>query len=257
MNVLKRAIIEKAGYQSGFEYQASSTHSGLELASSRHPAKATITEQGADYRVAFTSSHTESLLSEVQRAYPNFIRDNDFIAGNEAELVLLLKTASKLAYVLPNNVLSTYEEEVGAEIDRLPHNERGTEVERLIKQRVGQSNYRKALLEYWGGKCAVTGVSLTDVLRASHAKPWSECVNDSQRLDVFNGFLLTANLDALFDRFLITFDRDGVVKCSTKLTEDNKAMLGINLLLKLRWITENHQYYLEYHRSEFLRLQGV
>ena len=44
---------------------------------------------------------------------------------------------------------------------------------------------------------------------ASHAKPWAECANDAERLDVFNGFLLVANLNALFDRFLISFDDTG------------------------------------------------
>ena len=34
---------------------------------------------------------------------------------------------------------------------------------------------------------------------------------DAERLDVFNGFLLSANLDALFDRFLISFDEQGAL----------------------------------------------
>lgn len=82
-------------------------------------------------------------------------------------------------------------------------------MERLVRQRVGQQAFRQAMLDYWGGACAVTGVALSEVLRASHAKPWAECVSDAERLDVFNGFLLNANLDALFDRFLITFSDDG------------------------------------------------
>ena len=149
MNVLNRAIIEKTGYQSGFEYRSNSTNTGLELASSRHPAKAMVTEQGNEYRVAFTSTHTASLLSEVRRAYPNFMRDDDFVVGNDVDLSLLLRAAAKLAHVLPNNMIIVYQEEVASELDKLPQSERGTEIERLIKQRVGQRNYRKALLEYW------------------------------------------------------------------------------------------------------------
>ncbi len=78
-----------------------------------------------------------------------------------------------------------------------------------MRQRVGQQKFREAMLEYWGGACAVTGVGLSEVLRASHAKPWAECASDAERLDVFNGFLLNANLDALFDRFLVSFDEHG------------------------------------------------
>ena len=40
-------------------------------------------------------------------------------------------------------------------------------------------------------------MALPEVLRASHAKPWAECANDAERLDVFNGFLLVANLDGV------------------------------------------------------------
>ena len=76
----------------------------------------------------------------------------------------------------------------------------GTEVERMVRQRIGQQNFRQALMTYWGGACAVTGIDVSDVLRASHIKPWAECATDAERLDVFNGFLLSANLDALFDK---------------------------------------------------------
>ena len=89
------------------------------------------------------------------------------------------------------------------------------------------------------------------MLKASHAKPWSECDNDNERLDVFNGFLLTANLDMLFDRFLITFDEDGKLRCSPQLTEEIKIALGFNHFHKLRWIVEDHQKYLNYHRAKF------
>ncbi|MFN2857939.1 HNH endonuclease, partial [Escherichia coli] len=91
------------------------------------------------------------------------------------------------------------------------------EVERLVRQRVGQDRYRDALLAYWGGACAVTGVTVTETLRASHAKPWAECTDDTERLDAFNGFLLVANLDALFDRFLISFDGTGRLLISVGL----------------------------------------
>ncbi|CBL45781.1 Hypothetical protein HDN1F_21980 [gamma proteobacterium HdN1] len=69
----------------------------------------------------------------------------------------------------------------------------------MVRQRVGPNIYRKAMLEYWDGTCAVTGIAIPEMRRASHALPWAECSSDAERLDVFNGFLLAANLDALFD----------------------------------------------------------
>ncbi len=44
----------------------------------------------------------------------------------------------------------------------------GAEVERLVRQRIGQNKFRDAMMDYWGGACAVTGVAIPEVLRASH-----------------------------------------------------------------------------------------
>ena len=44
-----------------------------------------------------------------------------------------------------------------------------------------------------------TGVALPpELLRASHAKPWAKA-SDIERLDSFNGLLLSVHLDAMFD----------------------------------------------------------
>ena len=74
-----------------------------------------------------------------------------------------------------------------------------------LRQRVGQQAYRQAMLDYWGGACAVTGLAWPQALRASHAKPWAKCASCPERLDVFNGLLLSANLDVLFESFLVSF----------------------------------------------------
>src|SRR5690606_12056163 len=50
--------------------------------------------------------------------------------------------------------------------------------------RVGQDLFRKALTGYWDGCCPVTGNKDLPLLRATHIIPWSECTDDSQRLDV-------------------------------------------------------------------------
>ena len=105
------------------------------------------------------------------------------------------------------------------------------------------------MLDYWGGACAVTGLAVPEVLRASHAKPWADCTSDAERLDVFNGFMLSANLDALFDRFLITFDDTGKIIISSRLNLAQRDGLGLNPSLCLRWIANEHLPYLQYHRS--------
>ncbi|WP_197702519.1 HNH endonuclease [Candidatus Nitrosoglobus terrae] len=124
----------------------------------------------------------------------------------------------------------------------------GIAVERWVSQRVGQDKFCEAMLEYWGGACAVTGVNIPEVLRANHAKPWAECVTDAERLDVFNGLLLMANLDALFDRFLISFDEQGRMLIAPALAEVDLFPLGIMPGMELRWIEPQHQPYLAQHR---------
>ena len=90
-------------------------------------------------------------------------------------------------------------------------------------------------------------------LRVSHAKPWADCVTDAERLDVFNGFLLNANLDALFDRFLISFDEQGVLLTAPALAGVDLQPLGISPGIKLRWVDALHQPYLVTHRSRLLQ----
>lgn len=139
-----------------------------------------------------------------------------------------------------------------AELAELPAGIAGTEVERLVRQRVGQKKFREAMLDYWGGACSVTGVAIPEVLRASHAKPWAECASDAERLDVFNGFLLSANLDALFDRFLISFDEQGVLVLAPELEGKDLGPLGIVPGMRLRWDNVLHQPYLALHRARFV-----
>src|SRR5687768_5164868 len=49
-----------------------------------------------------------------------------------------------------------------------------TEVEAVVRQRVGQDLFREMLMEYWDSRCAVTGLAVPELLRASHAKPWKD-----------------------------------------------------------------------------------
>jgi hypothetical protein len=117
----------------------------------------------------------------------------------------------------------------------------------IQKLRVGQTRFRAELLEYWKG-CAITGVSIPAILKASHIKPWSASSSD-ERLDPYNGLLLTPNLDSLFDRGLITFESGGAIMISSRLQEADQVHLGISQNLKLRKINGAHKIYLEYHRE--------
>jgi hypothetical protein len=102
---------------------------------------------------------------------------------------------------------------------------------------------------YWNGCCPITGITDRALLRASHIKPWANCETDDERLDVYNGFLLAAHLDAAFDASLMTFDDDGAILLARKLSEAAKTLLrqGADHVR----IADAHQAYLKHHRARF------
>lgn len=101
-----------------------------------------------------------------------------------------------------------------------------TEKDALVNARVGQGNFRTSVLKLWNRRCAVTGSTTLDAVRASHIKPWRESTN-IERLDPYNGLPLVASLDALFDIGLITFARDGELIISSKLSEAERDIYGL------------------------------
>ena len=120
----------------------------------------------------------------------------------------------------------------------------------MIQARLGQGDYRKQMLALWDGKCAVTGLAVLSVIVASHAKPWAGS-NDEERLDPNNGLPLTANLDKLFDRHLITFDpATGRMLISDVIKEDERMILGIPASLRKRPSPDQARF-LQHHLGEF------
>lgn len=252
MTPLKRALIEKAGHDHGFEHTVSATGAAVTLGSARHPAKAEVSWAQQGYAMALVQGPS-TLPSELARSFADWPRAGDaYVAATDAQLAQWLHRAAVLAQSLPNQAAVDFDAQVQQALAELPAAESlSTEVQRLVRQRVGQDRYRQAMLDYWGGACAVTGLTLAPALRASHAKPWADCSTDAERLDVFNGFLLSANLDALFDKFLISFTDDGALLVSPRLTVADRQLLGLESSLTLRWTALGHGPYLAFHRTQF------
>lgn len=103
----------------------------------------------------------------------------------------------------------------------------------------------------WGGRCAITGLDVPELLRASHAKPWVAC-NDAERLDVYNGLLLAAHWDAAFDVGLVTIAGSGAVIASPKLSSEGRIALGCSEALVIR-LQAQHQPYLQWHRDTIFK----
>ncbi len=82
-----------------------------------------------------------------------------------------------------------------------------TQKELLINARMGQGKFRQDVIRI-EKKCRVTGLCNADLLIASHIKPWSKC-NDEERLNGYNGLLLSPHLDKLFDSGHLSFQDNG------------------------------------------------
>lgn len=126
-----------------------------------------------------------------------------------------------------------------------------TEREAIVKARIGQGQFRESLINYWA-TCAVTGCQEHTLLRASHIKPWSKS-EVAERLSLYNGLLLSPNLDACFDSGFISFDNFGRVLVSTELNEKDMIALGINKDMKLSRLEPEHHHYLAYHRENVFK----
>lgn len=124
-----------------------------------------------------------------------------------------------------------------------------TERKGLVTSRVGQGYYRQKIIERWEGKCPVSGMSIIPILIASHIVPWSQS-NDEEKLDVNNGILLSPNVDALFDKHLISFENDGLILISDKVSRENRDALGVSESMRIS-VSEGMIPFLEKHRQKF------
>lgn len=237
--------LEKVAIDNGFDRELPSVGSWLTFASTQCPLQIWLTmAAGGECYAALSQFHVANALS-AQRAPAELNLPLGAGACLEVPdvptLHQLVRRAFQLSRTLPDAPLRAFE----LHTRLLP---KTTEAERLVTQRIGQDIFRAALLDYWGGCCAVTGVALTPVLRASHMKPWARCENDAERLNVFNGLLLVANLDALFDRGLITFDDSGLILLSSLLSIESRDQLHLGSSMTLRWVAGQHLPYLQWHR---------
>jgi putative restriction endonuclease len=124
----------------------------------------------------------------------------------------------------------------------------GTERKNYVLSRIGQGVYRKQLIDYWKS-CSVKGIKEQSLLIASHIKPWK--ISDNyERLDVYNGFLLTPNLDKVFDLGLISFNNEGEIVISDFF--ENYESFGIDGKMKVK-LSFEHRPDVEYHRNSIFK----
>ena len=123
---------------------------------------------------------------------------------------------------------------------------------RWLEPCVGQGAFRSAVLQLWNYRCAVTGSSILDAIRASHIKPWRDSKNE-ERLDPANGLPLVASLDALFDAGLISFEDSVRLLVSSELSRPEQEIYGVAGKMLMKKPPDKTASYLHYHRTTLYR----
>ncbi len=115
-----------------------------------------------------------------------------------------------------------------------------------IETRPGQAAFKECMMHLYGGRCAISRVSVSAVLQAAHIVPFSKAIE--YRNDPTNGLLLRSDLHVLFDRALITIHP----KTDEVVVAD--ALIG-SLYEKLSGLVVKHHAkheFLARHYEEFL-----
>lgn len=245
-------LLRMAAVDAGFDIGPVSDGTRLRFNSAGNLATVWLEEVDNAYVVAVAP---ERVAAEVGQLYAveawNGERPVDAAAAWRAPSRLavgeLLRRVAILGRVLPDQLLHQYNDVIDAEIEKaLAESPLERTVE--VRQRVGQDLYRKALMQYWNGRCAISGISIPTFLRASHAKPWRDAT-DRERLDVHNGLLLAAHLDIAFDQGFISVADDGSVLVSHKLPARECVVLGVHEPRRIELLRPEHRPYLAWHRD--------
>ncbi len=100
----------------------------------------------------------------------------------------------------------------------------GIERKTIIKTRVNQSFFRSTILSSYNSKCCMTGLSIPELLVASHIKPWSK--DKENRMNPHNGLCLNSIHDKAFDRGFLTVTPDYKINVSKYFNDysDDKSV---------------------------------
>ena len=91
---------------------------------------------------------------------------------------------------------------------------------REVKTRVNQNIFRQIVVANYTGRCAITGIDISDLLVASHILPWSK--NEQERLNPENGICLSSLYDKAYDKGYIGINERFEILLSKDLKKRSK-----------------------------------
>ena len=205
----------------------------------------------SNFDKAFSNLGVEDFVTSHQCSWDNYQTYNALLnqvresLTNSGILDVSLLNAHSFVWMIVDKTLTpeVNDEKKVRAYTELDQKDRAT----VVKARIGQGLFRNLLVDYWQSG-SVTECPDRQLLIASHIKPWKVC-DPREAIDVYNGLLLTPNLDKLFDLGLITFSDEGRILISSEVSEEVKKIFGINIETKLCKIEDSHKGYLQFHRE--------
>jgi hypothetical protein len=190
------------------------------------PKRVSIAKAPKDFdKAAFAQQH--SCDPEMLRVNTDSSGSYLWVRDHATGLLLMRDWARRIDEVFFGRIGSSSAEGVQDDLLTIIRDGSKSETERFaeVAARLGQGKFRADLEQEYASACAATGLTVSPALRASHIVPW-RASNAKERLDPKNGLLLSANLDALFDRYLVTFRPNGELALSNSLTRVDQGNLG-------------------------------
>ncbi len=168
--------LEKAAVDNGFDLDRGREGDWLVFDSSQTDLRVWLTAPGeSPFLAAFSRADVLAALARLGEESASPLPEDAAgarSAGDIPALHRLVRRSFQLSRALPDGPLKVFRRRIAD----LPTS---TEAERLVVRRVGQDVFRDGLLDYWEARCAITGLAVPALLRASHIKPWAHCAEDA------------------------------------------------------------------------------
>lgn len=108
---------------------------------------------------------------------------------------LVIESEEALERITPRSLEGIVEDDI-----KIP--EGPTDRQQLVRVRIVQGFFRAAVLASYENQCSMCGITISELLNASHIIPWRQTAN--RRADPTNGIALCGLHDRAFDRGLVT-----------------------------------------------------
>lgn len=146
----------------------------------------------------------------------------------------------------PANRIEAYVKELNPQTEKKKQQD-------ISRARDGQGKYRELLLEQCRF-CPFTMISDERLLIASHIKPWAAS-EDNEKIDPYNGYILSPMFDKLFDKGFMTFTEDRHVILSDFISPFTWKQIGLknNTFIKTLPMDDKRKAYLEFHHQSIFK----